>query len=146
MRALVVIVEDHRLHARLLGKALAVRLPDCAIEVFADGQVAMRRLLDGGHPVPHLMVFDLDVPGRSGHDLLVECARSPRLARVPAVVVTASSADADRERSLALGARAHLTKPVDGEGFTRLAERLAALIQAAPAAHHEPAPAAHRRP
>jgi CheY-like chemotaxis protein len=130
----VVIVEDHRLHARLLEKALASRLPGSRIEVFADGGVALARLEDPHAAVPGLMVFDLDLPGRTGHELLQACARDARIAGVPAVVVTASDSAGDRERSLALGARLHLTKPVDGDGFVQLAGQLAELIDAVPAA------------
>jgi CheY-like chemotaxis protein len=129
----VVIVEDHRLHARLLEKAISTRLPGSRIETFADGGVALARLQDPQAPVPDLLVFDLDLPGCSGHALLTACARDERLAVVPAAIVTASDAPGDRERSLALGARLHLAKPVDGDGFTELAERLAELIRPVPA-------------
>jgi CheY-like chemotaxis protein len=125
---LVVVVEDHPLQGRLLRQALSARLPGCTIELFEDGLVASRRLADPAGAAPDLLVLDLAVPGRSGHDLLGERARDARLAGVPAVVVTSSEAEADRERSLALGASLHVRKPVDADGFSRLADRLAALI------------------
>jgi CheY-like chemotaxis protein len=125
----VVIVEDHPLHARLLRRAIADRLPGCRVEVFADGAAAFRRLLDRGAPVPDLLVLDLEVPGRSGHELLADRAEDERLREVPAVIVTSSSADADRERSLALGATVHLLKPADADGFGELADGLAALLR-----------------
>jgi len=125
---LVVVVEDHPLQGRLLRQALSARLPGCTIELFDDGLAASRRLADPAGAAPDLLVLDLAVPGRSGHELLGERARDERLAGVPAVVVTSSIADADRERSLALGADLHLHKPVDAEGFSRLADRLASLI------------------
>jgi CheY-like chemotaxis protein len=126
---LVVVVEDHPLQGRLLRRALSARLPGCTVELFADGAAASRRLADPGGAAPDLLVLDLAVPGRSGHDLLGERARDARLACVPAVVVTSSENGADRERSLALGADLHLDKPLDADGFSRLAERLAALIR-----------------
>jgi CheY-like chemotaxis protein len=129
----VVIVEDHRLHALLLQKALSARLPGGALELFADGAVALVRLRRVAAPVPDLLVFDLDLPGCTGHELLQACAREQHLAGVPAVIVTASEVAADRERSLALGARGHIVKPVDADGYTRLAGQLADLIGVAPA-------------
>ena len=125
---LVVVVEDHPLHARLLRHALSERLPGCTIEEFEDGLAASRRLADPDLAVPDLLVLDLAVPGRSGHELLAERAGDPRLAGVTAVVVTSSENPADRDRSLALGAALHVEKPGDADGFARLADRLASLI------------------
>jgi len=127
-RPLVLVVEDHALHGRLLRQVLKRSLPACEVEQFADGSTAARRLRDPSRPVPALLVLDLDVPGRSGHELLTDRARDQRLAAVPAVIVTSSRAAGDRERSLALGASLHLEKPTDADGFLLLADRLAALL------------------
>jgi CheY-like chemotaxis protein len=100
----VVVVEDHPLHARVLRRALMTRLPGGSVELFADGRTACRRLMDG--VVPNLLVLDLDLPGRSSHELLAECAAAARL-----------------------GAAMHLPKPVDAAGFMQLADGLAALVR-----------------
>ena len=124
----VVLVEDHPLHARVLRSALRTRLPGGQVELFADGTTACRRLMDGS--VPDLLVLDLDLPGRTGHELLAQCADAARLRGMQTVVVTSSTDAADRERSLELGAAMHLPKPVDAAGFIQLAEGLAALVSA----------------
>ena len=123
----VVLVEDHPLHARVLRRALAVRLPGGDIELFDDGTSACRRLLEGSRP--DLLVLDLDLPGRTGHELLSQCADAEMLNEMPTVVVTSSIDAADRERSLALGVTLHLPKPVDAAGFIQLADGLAALVR-----------------
>jgi CheY-like chemotaxis protein len=125
---LVLVVEDHVVHARLLRRALRSRLPGCEVELIVDGLAAARRLADTAAPVPALLVLDLDLPGRSGHELLEDRARNPRLADVPAVVVTSADGIADAELSLALGARAHLRKPLDADGFGALADALAGFL------------------
>ena len=127
-RPSVVLVEDHPLHARVLRRALKTRLPAGNVELFADGTTACRRLMDAGAHVPDLLVLDLDLPGRSGHELLEQCAVAARLKGMQTVVVTSSTDAADRERSLALGAALHLPKPVDAAGFMQLADGLAALV------------------
>jgi CheY-like chemotaxis protein len=124
----IVVVEDHPLHGRLLRHALERHLDGRPIELIPDGALAARRLLDPGQPLPALLVLDLDLPGRDGHTLLGDRQGDARLAEVPAVVVTSSAAPADRERSLALGADLHVSKPEDRDGFAALAGRLAALI------------------
>ncbi len=129
----IVVVEDHALHARLLRHALELRLSGWSVELFDDGLVASHRLLDPALPPPGLLVLDLDLPGRTGHELLCDRARDARLAAVPAAIVTSSEQPADRERSLALGADLHLEKPRDVDGFQALAGRLAALVDHADA-------------
>jgi CheY-like chemotaxis protein len=124
----IVVVEDHPLHGRLLRRALEQELNGRPIEIIPDGAAASQRLLDPGRPLPALLVLDLDLPGRDGHELLADRAADPRLSRVPTVVVTSSAAPADRARSLELGASLHVSKPEDGDGFAALADRLAALI------------------
>ena len=125
-RPSVVLVEDHPLHARVLRRALKARLPGGQVELFADGVAACRRLMEG--EVPDLLVLDLDLPGRSGHELLDQCAGAARLRGMQTVVVTSSTDADDRERSLELGAAMHLPKPVDAAGFIQLADGLAALV------------------
>jgi CheY-like chemotaxis protein len=136
----IIVVEDHPLHARLVTRALATRLSGSEIELFADGQEAACRIFDASRPKPDLLVLDLRIRGRTGHDLLAERARDARLRDVPAVIVTSSRADADRERSLELGATLHLHKPTDADGFRRLADQLATLLEQGPEADAQPAP------
>jgi CheY-like chemotaxis protein len=126
--ASVVLVEDHPLHARVLRRALAARLPGGRIEVFEDGASACRRLQDGASAVPDLLILDLDLPGQTGHELLALCVADGRLSAMHTVVVTSSTSAADRARSLELGAAMHLPKPVDAAGFMQLADGLAALV------------------
>ena len=121
-------MEDHPLHARVLRRALTTRLRGARVELFADGSTACTRLMDAAAAVPDLLVLDLDLPGRSGHELLEQCAAAARLSEMQTVVVTSSTDAADRERSLALGAAMHLPKPVDAAGFMQLADGLAALV------------------
>jgi CheY-like chemotaxis protein len=124
----IVVVEDHPLHGRLMRHALQRRLDGRPIELIPDGALAARRLLDPEQPLPALLVLDLDLPGRDGHALLDDRRGDARLSSVPTVVVTSSAAPADRERSLALGADLHVSKPEDGDGFAALAGRLVELI------------------
>jgi CheY-like chemotaxis protein len=125
---LILIVEDHELHARLLRRALTGRLPGCEVEIVGDGAQAVRRLAASDGRVPDLLVFDLALPGATGHELLSACAGDSRLAHVPAAVVTSSDSPDDHDRSIELGAALHLAKPLDLDGFDELAARLLALM------------------
>jgi DNA-binding response OmpR family regulator len=59
------------------------------------------------------MILDLVLPGEDGFSVLERLRRSPTLASVAVVVVSADRSPANRERALDAGARAFLEKPVD---------------------------------
>lgn len=62
------------------------------------------------HPA-HCLVLDLHMPGMSGFEVLDSL--TTRRPAVPVVVITGHDGPGTRERALALGATAYLTKPVD---------------------------------
>ena len=68
-----------------------------------------------------LVILDLHMPGMSGAD--VQRALAMRDAPIPVVVLTGNDTPANRARSLADGARAFLTKPVDGEELLQALQR-----------------------
>lgn len=73
------------------------------VDTAEDGQVALDKLRAG---VPFdLMVLDLRMPRKSGHDVLHEIRDLPRLASLPIVVLTAET------KNPPLGAVAWLRKP-----------------------------------
>jgi two-component system, chemotaxis family, response regulator Rcp1 len=83
------------------------------LEVVADGAAAIRRLKDPAAPRPGLVILDMSMPGRGGHDILAVMRADPRLYSVPAVVFTSSTHPSDVELSYGLGANCHVIKPAD---------------------------------
>jgi len=70
-----------------------------------DGVMALRRM---GALLPHIIVLELEMPGMSGREVLVELGKDPRLARIPVIALTRSGAE---ERPA--GVRAILPEPHD---------------------------------
>ncbi len=62
-------------------------------------------------------MLDLNLPRRSGLDVLGELKADPGLRTIPVVVLTTSQAQADILRSYELHANAYVTKPVDFDHF-----------------------------
>jgi CheY-like chemotaxis protein len=83
------------------------------VEVVPDGVGAIRRLRDPAAPLPVLVILDLSMPERGGHEVLAVMRSSPRLLAVPVVVFTASAVPGDIELSYGLGANCHVVKPAD---------------------------------
>jgi len=63
-------------------------------------------------PPADLLLLDLKMPGMNGFDVLEWLHKSPWWSKLPVVVLSGSDIKSDRDRSLALGARAFYTKTV----------------------------------
>jgi two-component system, chemotaxis family, response regulator Rcp1 len=85
------------------------------VEVVPDGAVAIQRMRDLTAPRPDLVILDLSMPERGGHEVLAVMRTAPRLVSVPVVVFTSSAARGDVELSYGLGANCHVVKPADAD-------------------------------
>ncbi len=119
----VVLAEDNDDHALLIRMAL---------ERAAPGPVETHRARNGTEAVslvkslnPDLLLLDLKMPGKTGHEVLKELKDDEMLRSVPVAVLTSSDRDEDIGRSYGLGGNHFLTKP---ENPAELEERLRVLI------------------
>jgi CheY-like chemotaxis protein len=64
-----------------------------------------------------MVLLDLNLPRKSGHEVLLAIREDNDLRSMPVVIFTSSSAISDRRKSMALGAQMHLTKPSSFDGF-----------------------------
>ncbi|MEO8605588.1 MAG: response regulator [bacterium] len=71
-------------------------------------------------PKPDLVLLDLNLPKKSGHEVLAEIKADPLLRGIPIVVLTSSAAESDVARSYALSANGYVTKPVDLDDYFRV--------------------------
>jgi DNA-binding response OmpR family regulator len=60
---------------------------------------------------PDLIVLDVMMPGKDGFTFCGELKGDPRFARIPIVLLSARGQEHDRQKGLALGAAAFITKP-----------------------------------
>jgi two-component system, LuxR family, response regulator FixJ len=63
------------------------------------------------------LITDLNMPGRSGLDLLQHLQSIASV--VPVIVITADTNPATRSRAMRYGAYAYLTKPIETEALLR---------------------------
>lgn len=91
-----------------------------AVETCADGAEALRLL--GGTTRFNLLVFDNDLPGLSGLELIRQARRLPGRRGVPIIMLSASDVEAQARRA---GADTFLRKPSE---IGRLAETVARLL------------------
>src|SRR5262249_45109676 len=88
--------------------------------VFTDGEMAIEYLdaIDAQlGSVPALFIIDLNLPKKSGHEVLERIRRSARLDHTPAIVLTSSYAREDRAKAVQLGANVYIRNPLHLQDF-----------------------------
>lgn len=98
------------------------------LQLVADGVLAMEFLRRTGQfaqaPRPGLVLLDLNLPRRSGLEVLADMKADASLLSIPVVVFTSSQADDDVVGSYALHANAYVTKPLEFDEFTAAIRRI----------------------
>jgi CheY-like chemotaxis protein len=117
----VLLVEDDEGDALIIREAFEYYRIRNRLTVVTDGEAALRFLRQAGPyagvPRPGLVLLDVNLPRRSGLEVLAELKQDPDLLTIPVVMLTTSRAEEDILRSYALHANAFVTKPVDFEHF-----------------------------
>lgn len=62
-------------------------------------------------PKPDLILLDLNLPGKSGLEILSELKGNPLFGAIPVVMFSTSAAESDRTHAINGGAKAYITKP-----------------------------------
>jgi two-component system, cell cycle response regulator DivK len=73
---------------------------------------------------PGLVLLDIQIPGGGGIKVLEAIRADPALRPLPVVAVTALAMAGDRERLLAAGFDAYVSKPIDRRRFLDLVRQL----------------------
>jgi len=110
----IVVLEDERAVALLIRRVLESAGVVCPLEFFSDGDAARSYLRDRAQKrlaPPALVLLDMHVAGCSGLDVLDALRALPRLASVPAIVLSGSGGEREMELAERHGATAYLVKP-----------------------------------
>ncbi len=134
-RAPLFYVEDDENDVFFMQHAMKAAGVDYELRVAIDGRRAQEYLSGAdiygdraAHPLPFLVLLDLNVPVVSGFELLEWIRARPELASIPVVIFSASDQACDRERAHALGADDYLIKPGDMTKLPSLLKQLEALV------------------
>jgi len=69
------------------------------------------------YPLPGMILLDLNMPRKNGHQALKEIRDHDAFRHIPVVVMTSSIEDNDTRHTYALGANACMTKPHSAQGY-----------------------------
>jgi len=112
----ILLVEDDPGDAGLVQVALRRSTRPCRLRHVRDAAAAIEAL-SGNEPLPDLVLLDLSLPGRDGHELLRTIRTDPRLSLLPVVIVSTSGAEEEVRRAYAAGANAFVVKPMEVAAF-----------------------------
>jgi CheY-like chemotaxis protein len=117
----VLLVEDSPSDAFLTVEALRESDDPPNIYTANDGEEALdflhRRGAHVNAPRPDIVLLDLNLPRKSGFEVLSEIKSHPSLEIIPVVILTTSADQDDIIRSYRLHASSYMTKPVDIDRF-----------------------------
>jgi CheY-like chemotaxis protein len=122
--ARVLLVEDNEADVRLTREALREAGEGVRLSTVGDGEQALAFLRrEAGFteaPRPDLVLLDLNLPRKSGLEVLDEMRSDGSLAHIPVIMLTSSAAQSDVEAAYARGANAFVVKPLELDAFMDL--------------------------
>ena len=118
-RTRILLIDDEQRILDFVSRGLEAE--GYSVEVAADGDAGLRAALDQAHD---LVILDLLLPDRGGHDVLRELVR--QRPGEPVIVLSALSDTASKVSSLELGADDYLAKPFS---FEELLARVRARLR-----------------
>jgi CheY-like chemotaxis protein len=128
-RQTVLLVDDSENDIFLMRAAFKKAEFNISLQEAHNGEEAIAYLKGEGtysdrnkHPLPSVILLDLNMPMKNGFDVLSWARTQPTLKRLSIVILTASGRPEDVERAFDLGADSYLVKP-------RELETLVAMIR-----------------
>ena len=116
-------------------EAIAAYEIHAQLEVITDGEEAMRRLDHNnantvGWP-PDLFVLDLNLPKRSGSEILARIRQKFECAHTPVLVMTSSDSETDPQQTMGLGSSGYFRNPSGFDEFLKIGALIKLLLAAA---------------
>ena len=117
----ILLVEDNMGDARLTHEALKEGKVKNNLHIVYDGAEATDFLFKKNQyqnaPRPDLIILDLNLPKKSGLEVLTEIKNDEYLKSIPVIILTSSNAEEDVIRSYNLHANCYLAKQMELNKF-----------------------------
>ena len=117
------VVEDRPPMRKMIVFALS-RIKELSVTEADDGVDALRRLSGTKFDI---IITDINMPILDGLKLVKRLRADEAYQTVPIIIITTEGAAEDRQRALALGANAYITKPIQAPAVIRLVREILGL-------------------
>lgn len=127
MDVTILLIEDSPTDAAILSAAFDdVGCPwPLQIAQTGDEAIALLQQLDCNMQThPQLILLDLNLPGKTGHEVLEEIKRNTVWQTIPTIVLSSSATPHDIDKSYKLHANAYITKPTNFSGYQLIARKI----------------------
>lgn len=104
----ILVIEDSKFVCTVLEEGL--RKADFSVVAVHDGREGLRL---AKKEQPALIILDLILPGIPGEEVCRQLRRNERTEKIPLIMLTGKTGDADRVLGRVLGADAYIPKPFD---------------------------------
>jgi CheY-like chemotaxis protein len=115
-------VEDSSSDATLIKLAFQRGIVDKTIHHVTSGEQALaflrKEIPFQNVPRPDVILLDINLTGKSGHEVLQEVRADERLRQIPVVVLSSSVAEIDVRQAYESQVNAYLKKPMDQDELT----------------------------
>ncbi len=122
--AKILLVEDNPADVRLTQESLRESQIKNELFIAKDGEEAIKFLCQEGEygtaPRPDLVLLDLNLPKKTGRDVLFFAKSRLDLMEIPVIILTSSRAKQDILQTYAMHANCYISKPLDLEEFSEV--------------------------
>ncbi len=112
----IMVVEDSPVMRQLIAFALK-RLPDIKITEATNGMEAFKKL---SSETFDLILTDINMPGMDGLKLVEFLRKNTKYKDIPIIIITTEGAEEDKNKAMAIGATAYLSKPIQTQGLLKM--------------------------
>lgn len=119
----ILLVEDNSRDVTLVKEALKDSKIEHVLQVATDGEAAMQ-ILYSAEFRPHIILLDLNLPKKTGIEVLKEIKRDSSLRPIPVIILTNSRSEDDVVLAYASHCNAYVRKPL---GFENLLDTLSRI-------------------
>jgi len=120
----ILLVEDNPADIMLVEEALREHNVAADMQVISDGDAAYSywdQFFQSGHaPCPNLVLLDLNLPKRSGLEILQRIRETPLCVQTRVIIISSSTNTRDRRDTADLGIYHYFRKPTHFEEFLEL--------------------------
>ena len=120
----ILIVEDSTDDFEATKRAFSKANLHNPIKHVFNGEDALSYLRSDALTKPGLILLDLNMPGLDGRKTLEIIKQTPKLKKIPVVILTTSDDERDVKACYELGANTYIKKPVDFDGLIAAIRRL----------------------
>jgi CheY-like chemotaxis protein len=120
----ILLIEDNEGDILMTTESILEYEPGCRMDVARNGQEAIEviegLLEEPSKKKPDLILLDINLPRRNGHEVLQFIKKQPSLTFIPVVILTTSSSPLDITQAYTAHANSYLTKPTEADEFNKM--------------------------